>query len=104
MDTYQAIYDATRSRMSNGDIGAAIESSMRDSNISFYFEQMKNFFIETIAIQSEPFFLIKPNLFIEGDMWCALYGVNLQEGVAGFGKSPAEAVQNFNNAWYEKIN
>ena len=28
----------------------------------------------------------------DGDQWCALYGENLQEGVAGFGRTPAEAM------------
>jgi len=28
----------------------------------------------------------------DGDQWCALVGPDLQEGVAGFGRTPAEAV------------
>ena len=32
-------------------------------------------------------------LFEDGDQWCALYGVNLQEGVAGFGGTRFEAVK-----------
>jgi len=54
-------------------------------------------------IAGEPFTLYKPKLFIDGDQWCALYGANLQEGVSGFGESPAEAVTAFNKAWYKKI-
>lgn len=30
---------------------------------------------------------------IDGDMWCALLGENLQEGVAGFGDTPQEALE-----------
>lgn len=37
-DTYQAIYDATRSKINNGDIGSAVESAIRDMNLSFYVE------------------------------------------------------------------
>lgn len=51
------------------------------------------------SIQSEPFTRLRPAIFPDGDHWCALYGSNLQEGVAGFGKSPAEAEQAFNAAW-----
>lgn len=31
-------------------------------------------------------------LFVDGDMWCALIGPNLQEGIAGFGPTRAEAL------------
>ncbi len=34
--------------------------------------------------------------------WCALYGDDLQNGVAGFGDSPQEAVAAFNRAWIRK--
>lgn len=40
MDTYQPIYDAVRSRLSNGDIGAAIESALRSENIGFLLQQI----------------------------------------------------------------
>ncbi len=51
------------------------------------------------AVISEPFTRLRPKIFIDGDMWCALYGENPQDGVAGFGKSPSEAEQAFNSAW-----
>jgi len=41
----------------------------------------------------------KPKLFKDGNMWCALYGINLQEGVAGFGKSPEYAMIAFDKEW-----
>ena len=31
----------------------------------------------------------------DGEHWCCLYGENLQEGIAGFGKTPHESVMNF---------
>ena len=34
---------------------------------------------------------------LDGDKWCALIGKNLQEGLAGFGGSPAEAIRNLAN-------
>lgn len=39
--------------------------------------------------------LMRPKLFIDGDQWCALYGADLQEGVAGFGDSPGRALADF---------
>ena len=46
---------------------------------------------EVIYSQEAPFTLLKPKMFLDGDKWCALYGENIQDGVCGFGKSPAEA-------------
>lgn len=43
--------------------------------------------------------LYQPRISIDGDQWCALYGENLQDGVAGFGNSPAEAMAAFDRAW-----
>lgn len=46
-------------------------------------------------IAERPSTKYKPSLSIDGDMWCALYGDNMQNGVAGFGKSPAAALNDF---------
>lgn len=48
-------------------------------------------------------FMLKPKLSIDGDQWCALYGDNLQDGVAGFGDSPDAAYSAFDTAWVEKL-
>jgi len=39
-----------------------------------------------------PHVLMRPALSRDGNQWCALYGDNLQDGVGGFGDSPAEAM------------
>ena len=44
-----------------------------------------------------------PRLFRDGNMWCALYGENIMEGIVGFGKTPDEAIYSFNNAFYEEM-
>ena len=41
---------------------------------------------------------LKPKLTKDGDMWCALYGEDLQLGVSGFGRTPAEALAAFDVA------
>ena len=30
---------------------------------------------------------------LDGDMWCALVGANIQDGVVGFGDTPLEALE-----------
>lgn len=46
-----------------------------------------------------PSVLYRPRLMADGDMWCALYGDDLVSGIAGFGKTPAEAMHEFDKAW-----
>jgi hypothetical protein len=45
----------------------------------------------------------KPKLSIDGDKWCALYGKDLQGGVAGFGDSPEKAYENFDKNWIKSL-
>ena len=52
--------------------------------------------------QSAPALLWRPRLFIDGNQWCALYGDNLQDGVAGFGDTPDKAMRNFDLNWCEQ--
>lgn len=102
-DTYQAVYDAVRSRMTNGDIGNAIEQSIRDMNLPHYVERAMHSVAESIGEYAEPSSIFRPVLSIDGNQWCALYGDNLQDGVAGFGDSPALAMRNFNKNWHAKL-
>lgn len=52
---------------------------------------------------NRPSYIHKPRLFIDGNMWCALYGENLQDGVAGFGGSPELAYQDFDKNWINNL-
>lgn len=58
---------------------------------------------QAFADYGTPSALWKPRLFRDGNQWCALYGESLQDGVAGFGDSPYEAMTAFDRAWCEKI-
>ena len=49
-------------------------------------------------------YIFKPKLSMDGNMWCALFGDNLQDGVAGFGKSPELAYQDFDKNWIKQLN
>lgn len=98
-DNYQAVFDAVRSRIGNVDIGAAVESAMRDANIGHH-AMMACENVRAAADQaSAPHVLMRPKISIDGNAWCALYGDNLMEGVAGFGDSPAAAMAEFDRQW-----
>jgi hypothetical protein len=65
--------------------------------------QSRDRIVEAASAYDKPSFLYRPKLFIDGDHWCALYGDDLQNGIAGFGKSPYEAICKFDDAWYAKL-
>jgi hypothetical protein len=44
---------------------------------------------------------MRPAIYPDGDMWCALYGEDLQRGVAGFGETPELACADFDRNWRE---
>lgn len=58
----------------------------------------------TESERQRPSVLMRPVLTLDGNKWIALYGENLQEGVAGCGDSPAEAMSDFDVNWYKKLN
>ena len=58
---------------------------------------------EVAEYQVAPSAVFRPVLSIDGDQWCALYGEDFQNGVAGFGDSPAQAMQAFDAAWFAKL-
>lgn len=46
---------------------------------------------------------LKPDLFIDGNQWCVLYGENLQEGIAGFGDTPQKAIWDWNKQFERPV-
>lgn len=54
---------------------------------------------QATSYYTDPSVLYRPKLSIDGDQWCALYGDNLHDGVAGFGNSPQLAMRAFDIAW-----
>lgn len=52
---------------------------------------------------ASPAYTLKPALAVDGNQWCALLGKDLQEGICGFGKSPADAYEDFNRSWYKNL-
>lgn len=96
-DNYQAVYDAVRSRMSQCSIGDIVENAIGRPDIDLHFRNAAN----EIAFQmSRPSVIFRPVISMDGDSWCALLGENLAVGVAGFGDSPARAMEAFDAAFY----
>lgn len=102
-DTYQAIYDAVRSRISGGDIGAAVESALHSSDFAGCAVRAQQAIQQAASLYESPAAIYRPVLSIDGNQWCALYGDNLQDGVAGFGVSPAHAMADFDRNWFAKL-
>ena len=100
MDTYQPIYDAVRSKIGSCDIDAIVREripSLDTFSIEQAFRSMVN---DIYSMTTRPFILMRPSLSIDGNQWCALYGENLQEGLAGFGDTPEKASLDFDRNFY----
>lgn len=97
-DTYQAVYDAVRSRLSNCDVGAAIRDAAH-LDASFAIEGIRRDFDAVAGEMQRPAVLFRPRVFRDGNEWCALFGDNIEDGVAGFGNSPDVATRDFDVNW-----
>ena len=99
-DSYQAIYDAVRSKISNGDVGRVVHDVLWQH---FDISHQKALLQEQIFIVGgemvRPSVIYRPSIGIDGNRWCALYGDDLMNGVAGFGDTPAEAMADFDKNW-----
>jgi hypothetical protein len=89
-DTYQAVFDA-----------------MMRQNISHGFEMAGHVFQqaawEAVERATTPSAIYRPAISIDGNQWCALYGKDLHDGVAGFGDTPELAMADFNKSWREPL-
>ena len=98
-DNYQAIYDAVRSRISNGNIGESVAEVARNS---FDISHEKYLLQEQISITgyeaTRPSVLYRPDLIKDGNAWLAIYG-DLPTGCVGSGCSPYEAMADFDKQW-----
>ncbi len=50
-----------------------------------------------------PSVLYRPALSVDGDQYCALYGADLVQGVAGFGFTADAAMRDFDTQWHTPI-
>lgn len=103
-DSYQAVYDAVRSRISGGNVGEAIRDVAFQALDFSHARAMLQEQISAVGYEmARPSVIWRPRVFPDGNQWCALYGDNLQEGVAGFGDSPELACTAFDTAWHAKL-
>ena len=86
-DNYQAVFDAV----------------FRQFDISHLVNQVQNVVSSVEFELVRPSVISRPKLSMDGAEWCALYGDNLQDGCAGFGQSPCEAMAAFDKAWRESV-
>jgi hypothetical protein len=71
-DSYQAIYDAARSRISNGDVGSAIRDvAFSAFDISHTVAILQQEFSIAAAEMQRPSAIYRPILSRDGDQWCA---------------------------------
>ena len=103
MDTYQPIFDAVRSKISVFDGAGLREDIARRLDFSQQAEFVREDFSSVSWQMKRPCVLFRPSLYVDGDQWCAIYGEDLQSGVAGFGSSPEKAMENFDENWVVKL-
>ncbi len=80
------------------------DSSLAMNAISHAAYMIQNSWQEAAWASSYPSVVYKPTMSLDGDQWCALYGENLQVGIAGFGDSPSLAMAAFDKEWTKKVN
>lgn len=103
MDSYQPFYDAARSKMSFFDGSLLIQEIAGRFDFSHYAEIIKNDALNITYEMQRPAVLFKPKLYVDGNQWCAVYGDDIQNGVAGFGDSPSKAMTDFDNEWVKNL-
>lgn len=102
-DNYQAVYDAVRSRFGGCDVSGAIHEAIRSAGIGDCAHMVQQSIQQAVSLYEYPSAIYRPKIYIDGNAWCALYGENIQDGVAGFGDSAALAMADFDKNWYAKL-
>lgn len=99
-ETYQPIYDAVRSRIPN--VGDAIELACREAfDISWAVSRVEESLKSAAYAYERPSAIYRPKLFLDGNMYCALFGEDLMNGCAGFGETADSAMWDFDKNWRE---
>ena len=99
-DSYQAVYDAVRSRL-HGDFVGAVESAARMAfeGFSYVPQHMQQEVYSVSHEMQRPSVLFRPTLSADGDQWCAAYGEDAMSGIVAFGDTPDAAMRAFDLAW-----
>ncbi len=103
MDSYQAVYDAARSKISSCNTYDAVSRAASQAfDPGNTWPVIAQEFCIAAGELARPSAVYRPAVYPDGDKWCALYGVNLMEGVCGFGDTPEEAMRAFDQAWLKE--
>lgn len=98
-ETYDAVYHVVSRAFSGFCPSSILENATRNMDISHYANMASHAVQEAAMEYTRPSVTMRPKVFMDGDKWCALYGDNLQDGVAGFGVSPSKAMYDFDTNW-----
>lgn len=102
-DSYQAIYDAVRSRISNADVGQAVRDAIGSNfDISFAREQVKDELVRAAYEMQRPSVLMRPEIDMHFGIAGGPYQAKWGPRVFGVGKSPDEAMRAFDLAWVKE--
>lgn len=101
-DTYQAIYDAVRSRVSDANTGRIIGETAREMfDLTSIRQAADEMFSHISAELLRPSVIHRPALFRhdgpEG-AWCAMYGED-ESDVCVYGPTPDATLRAFDAAW-----
>ena len=103
MDTYQAVYDATRSKIGRVDSSDVIERAAREAfDMGHARALLQEQIVSVCNEMARPSVLYRPSIVVDGTKWRALYGDDLMHGVSGFGDTPEEAMRAFDQAWWKE--
>ncbi|MGL5904217.1 MAG: hypothetical protein ACRCZO_16160 [Cetobacterium sp.] len=80
------------------DVYSAIYRAMREENIGHHFAMAKEDIRMIFSEFNRPSVMYRPTVSKDGDSWLAIYG-DLPTGVVGVGKSPEEAMLDFDKNW-----
>lgn len=102
MSYSQEIYDAARSRINPID-GSGIERAAHEAFDISHAKAMLQEQISCVGYEMiRPSVLFRPEISLDGDCYCALYGADLMAGCAGFGSTMAEAMADFDKNWWSQ--
>lgn len=99
-ETYDAVYAAALSRIGNCNAYQAVyDAAFRQLDPGNLVGQCSQAIQQITDEHTRPSVLFRPTLTLDGNYWVALLGANLQEGVVGTGRSPDEAMRDFDASW-----
>lgn len=102
-ETYQPIYDATRSRIGQCDPDEVIRQALAQQlDFSWAAARIEEQMHITEGERQRPSVLFKPTISLDGNMYCALYGEDLMAGIAGFGETMDAAMRDFDQNWLKQ--